>query len=74
MSAWGPGTRWIAHTPWHGDFGDAAFSDPLPGFPFATAGASEAQEGAAALASAVATLRGLEAEGVALDVAREEIG
>lgn len=38
VSAWGPGTRWIAHTPWHGDFGDAAFADPLPGFPFATAG------------------------------------
>ena len=37
VSAWGPGTRWIAHTPWHGDFGDAAFSDPLPGFPFQTA-------------------------------------
>jgi beta-glucanase (GH16 family) len=26
--------RWIAHTPWNGDFGDAAFSDPRPGFPF----------------------------------------
>ena len=37
VSAWGPGTRWIAHTPWHGDFGDAAFTDPLPGFPFRTA-------------------------------------
>ncbi|MDR3507380.1 MAG: glycoside hydrolase family 16 protein [Caulobacteraceae bacterium] len=33
-SAWGPGTRWIAHTPWNGDFGDAQFSDPRPGFPF----------------------------------------
>lgn len=28
------GSRWIAHTPWHGDFGDAAFADPRPGFPF----------------------------------------
>lgn len=35
VSAWGDGqTRWIAHTPWAGDFGDAAFSDPEPGFPF----------------------------------------
>ena len=37
VSPWGPGTRWIAHTPWHGDFGDAAFTDPEPGFPFQTA-------------------------------------
>jgi beta-glucanase (GH16 family) len=36
VSAWGPGTRWIAHTPWNGDFGDAAFTDPWPGFPFTT--------------------------------------
>ncbi len=36
VSAWGPGTRWIAHTPWNGDFGDAAFADPSPGFPFVT--------------------------------------
>lgn len=28
------GRRWIAHTPWNGDFGDAAFTDPGPGFPF----------------------------------------
>jgi beta-glucanase (GH16 family) len=28
------GSRWIAHTPWRGDFGDAAFADPGPGFPF----------------------------------------
>jgi hypothetical protein len=28
------GSRWIAHTPWGGDFGDAAFTDPRPGFPF----------------------------------------
>jgi beta-glucanase (GH16 family) len=26
--------RWTAHTPWHGDFGDAIFADPLPGGPF----------------------------------------
>ena len=37
VSAWGPGTTWIAHTPWHGDFGDAQFADPEPGFPFQTA-------------------------------------
>lgn len=34
VSPWGRGTRWIAHTPWHGDFGDAPFADPQPGFPF----------------------------------------
>jgi len=34
VSPLGPGTRWIAHTPWNGDFGDAAFTDPTPGFPF----------------------------------------
>lgn len=38
VSAWGPagpgGTRWIAHTPWYGDFGDARFTDPRPDFPF----------------------------------------
>jgi beta-glucanase (GH16 family) len=34
VSAWGPGTRWIAHTPWNGDFGDATFVNPVPGFPF----------------------------------------
>jgi glycosyltransferase involved in cell wall biosynthesis len=27
-------SRWIAHTPWNGDFGDAAFADPQPDFPF----------------------------------------
>jgi len=37
VSAWGPNTRWIAHTPWNGDFGDAHFSDPKPGFPFTIA-------------------------------------
>jgi beta-glucanase (GH16 family) len=34
VSARGPGTRWIAHTPWNGDFGDARFTDPGPDFPF----------------------------------------
>lgn len=34
VSAWGPGTKWIAHTPWNGDFGDAKFINPKPGFPF----------------------------------------
>jgi Glycosyl hydrolases family 16 len=28
------GKRWMAHTPWRGDFGDAAFSDPGPDGPF----------------------------------------
>lgn len=36
VSARGPGTRWIAHTPWNGDFGDARFVDPGPDFPFTT--------------------------------------
>lgn len=34
VSSRGPGTRWIAHTPWNGDFGDATFADPSPDFPF----------------------------------------
>ncbi|RYE47094.1 MAG: glycoside hydrolase family 16 protein, partial [Hyphomicrobiales bacterium] len=37
VSAWGEGvngSRWIAHTPWAGDFGDAKFTDPQPDFPF----------------------------------------
>lgn len=34
VSAWGPHTRWIAHTPWNGDFGDAQFIDPTPEAPF----------------------------------------
>ena len=34
VSAWGPDTRWIAHTPWAGDFGDARFADPRSDFPF----------------------------------------
>src|SRR5271170_7102825 len=35
VTPWGP-SKWIAHTPWHGDFGDARFSDPGAGFPFTT--------------------------------------
>ncbi len=34
VSRLGIGTRWSAHTPWNGDFGDAKFVDPHPGFPF----------------------------------------
>ncbi len=34
VSAAGPGTTWIAHTPWHGDFGDAVFDNPGPNGPF----------------------------------------
>ncbi|HEX5322347.1 MAG TPA: glycoside hydrolase family 16 protein [Capsulimonadaceae bacterium] len=34
VSAWGPGTRWIAHTPYNGDFGDATFANPGPDSPF----------------------------------------
>jgi hypothetical protein len=30
-----PGMRWIAHTPWHGDFGDAVFDNPSEDGPFA---------------------------------------
>jgi beta-glucanase (GH16 family) len=37
ISARGPYTRWIAHTPWNGDFGDAQFVDPTPNFPFTIA-------------------------------------
>lgn len=37
VSAWGEKkSRWIAHTPWNGDFGDARFTDPQDGFPFTT--------------------------------------
>ncbi len=36
VSAWGP-SRWIAHTPWNGDFGVARFTDPGPGQAFAVA-------------------------------------
>ncbi len=38
VSSWGPGTRWIAHTPWYGDFGAATYAEPAPGFPFTTSG------------------------------------
>jgi beta-glucanase (GH16 family) len=34
VSAWGPGTRWISHTPWSGDFGGARFADPDENSPF----------------------------------------
>jgi beta-glucanase (GH16 family) len=34
VSPWGPGTRWIAHTPWSGDFGAAHFINPRKGEPF----------------------------------------
>lgn len=34
ISAYGPNTRWIAHTPWNGDFGDAVFDNPGPKGPF----------------------------------------
>ncbi|QKV20540.1 glycoside hydrolase family 16 protein [Oricola thermophila] len=35
VSPWGEnGSRWIAHTPWNGDFGDARFADPAPDHPF----------------------------------------
>jgi hypothetical protein len=30
ISPAGPGTKWIAHTPWNGDFGDAQFANPGP--------------------------------------------
>lgn len=34
VSEWGCLSRWIAHTPWAGDFGDARFKAPGPGHPF----------------------------------------
>jgi beta-glucanase (GH16 family) len=34
VSSWGPGTRWIAHTPWSGDFGGARFANPGKDSPF----------------------------------------
>jgi beta-glucanase (GH16 family) len=34
ISAYGPGSQWIAHTPWNGDFGDAAFGNPEQDGPF----------------------------------------
>ena len=36
VSPWGPNTKWIAHTPWNGDFGDSKFANPVDGFPFET--------------------------------------
>lgn len=33
-SADGPGTKWTTHTPYHGDFGDAAFGNPGNDSPF----------------------------------------
>ncbi|QFT77342.1 glycoside hydrolase family 16 protein [Erythrobacter sp. THAF29] len=36
VSEWGCLTRWIAHTPWGGDFGSARFAAPKEGFPFTT--------------------------------------
>lgn len=34
VSGWRCDSRWIAHTPWNGDFGAAAFADPSRDFPF----------------------------------------
>lgn len=34
VSGRGCDTRWIAHTPWNGDFGAAIFTDPSARFPF----------------------------------------
>ena len=34
ITAHGPLSTWKAHTPWHGDFGDAQFDDPGPAGPF----------------------------------------
>jgi hypothetical protein len=34
ISTQGPDSVWTAHTPWHGDFGDAAFGNPGLGGPF----------------------------------------
>lgn len=36
ISEWGCLSRWIAHTPWAGDFGSARFAPPDHGFPFET--------------------------------------
>lgn len=38
VTPYGPITgerQWIAHTPWYGDFGSAAFANPVGNFPFA---------------------------------------
>lgn len=34
VSAWSPGTKWIAHTPCNGGFDSSKFADPTDGFPF----------------------------------------
>ncbi len=34
ISEWGCTSRWIGHTPWAGDFGDARFAAPVARFPF----------------------------------------
>ena len=34
VSEWGCTSRWIAHTPWAGDFGSATFAEPRRGYPF----------------------------------------
>jgi beta-glucanase (GH16 family) len=34
ITAYGPGSKWIAHTPWNGDFGDDVFGNPGPNGPF----------------------------------------
>lgn len=34
VTEWGCTSRWIAHTPWAGDFGTARFAKPKEGFPF----------------------------------------
>jgi hypothetical protein len=50
--------RWFTHTPWGGDFGDAAFTDPQPGFPFTLRDGIlriEARKGAAWAASSART-------------------
>lgn len=36
VSEWGCLSKWIAHTPWAGDFGSAPFMAPASGFPFTT--------------------------------------
>jgi beta-glucanase (GH16 family) len=36
VSEWGCLSKWIAHTPWAGDFGSAPFMAPAKGFPFTT--------------------------------------
>jgi hypothetical protein len=39
VTPWGP-SKWIAHTPWNGDFGDARFADPTSAFHFQRAPAA----------------------------------